>query len=494
MMERMRMLTRPVLSILLILGSVGAVLAGDSAGELGILGGVFLPDRDVTGEPQTSGLLEQVLGLQGGYFFHDQWGWFADVTWTDVDTATPALGAQTFTVRSGVELLSAPHDEDRQTFFRFGGGWLTMDFDQAEDLDRSFVSLGVGQRHRSAGKTRFRWELRGDHTISDQGLGGDRITRAQFLVGLGWGFAGSRSDSDGDGVRDGRDRCPDTPQGATVDAKGCPADGDGDGVYDGIDKCPDTPGGWPVDDRGCPKDSDGDGVSDGADKCPDTPKGATVDADGCPEDSDGDGVYDGIDKCPDTPKGAKVDGRGCPTDSDGDGVPDGLDHCADTPKGATVDARGCPKDSDGDGVYDGVDKCPGTPAGTPVDAAGCPKAKPLIEEERRTLVLEGVQFEVDSAKLTAGSAAVLDRVAESLLGWPEVRIEVGGYTDSSGSDAYNLKLSERRAAAAREYLTGKGVAGNRMTSRGYGEANPIGDNGTKTGRAKNRRVELKRLD
>lgn len=88
-------------------------------------------------------------------------------------------------------------------------------------------------------------------------------------------------------------------------------------------------------------DSDGDGVLDGADQCPDTPKGATVDARGCPMDSDGDGVYDGIDQCPDTPLGATVDARGCPSDSDGDGVYDGIDQCPDTPKGVKVDAKGC---------------------------------------------------------------------------------------------------------------------------------------------------------
>ncbi len=119
-------------------------------------------------------------------------------------------------------------------------------------------------------------------------------------------------DSDGDGVYDDMDQCPDTPAGATVDSVGCPADSDGDGVYDGIDQCPNTPAGAIVDSVGCPKDSDGDGVYDGIDQCPDTPRGAIVDSVGCPKDSDGDGVYDGIDQCPDTPLGLKVDAKGCP--------------------------------------------------------------------------------------------------------------------------------------------------------------------------------------
>ncbi|HEY3216944.1 MAG TPA: outer membrane beta-barrel protein, partial [Candidatus Eisenbacteria bacterium] len=87
---------------------------------------------------------------------------------------------------------------------------------------------------------------------------------------------------------------------------------------------------------GKPRDTDGDGVPDRKDRCPDTPLGATVDANGCPKDSDGDQVLDGIDKCPDTPKGCTVDQTGCPKDDDGDGVCNGLDQCAETPKGATV--------------------------------------------------------------------------------------------------------------------------------------------------------------
>lgn len=96
------------------------------------------------------------------------------------------------------------------------------------------------------------------------------------------------------------------PKGGVVEA-----DSDGDGVVDSRDKCPDTPRGVEVDADGCPKDSDGDGVFDSRDKCPDTPRGVAVDADGCPMDSDGDGVIDSRDKCPDTPRGARVDEDGC---------------------------------------------------------------------------------------------------------------------------------------------------------------------------------------
>lgn len=118
-------------------------------------------------------------------------------------------------------------------------------------------------------------------------------------------------------------------------------------------------------------DSDGDGVSDGLDRCPNTPPNTEVDAYGCELDSDGDGVKDSADDCPNTPAGVRVNARGCALDSDGDGVPDGTDQCPNTPRGAKVDATGCELDSDGDGVVDRLDECPGTPPDTPVDSKGC---------------------------------------------------------------------------------------------------------------------------
>ncbi len=182
-------------------------------------------------------------------------------------------------------------------------------------------------------------------------------------------------------------------------------DSDGDGVADGLDKCPNTPKGAKVDSKGCPIDSDGDGVADGLDKCPGTPKGVKVGADGCPVDSDKDGVFDGTDQCPDTPAGAKVDAKGCPTDADGDGVADGLDKCPGTPKGVKVNAEGCPIDSDGDGVTDDKDKCSDTPRGSSVDAQGCPPAgapapAPVFQPGTKSLVLEGAA-DVDRVDLSA---------------------------------------------------------------------------------------------
>jgi len=251
-----------------------------------------------------------------------------------------------------------------------------------------------------------------------------------------------------------------------------------------------------VDFRGCPlpKDADADGVVDASDRCPGTPTGDAVDASGCtlPRDADGDGVPDAADRCPDTASGQRVDANGCPLDADGDGVADATDRCADTPAGEPVDATGCPlpKDSDRDGVLDSADRCPGTPSGQRVSAAGCPL---LFIGVQRTLVLEGVNFETGSANLTDQSHNTLDRVAAALLGNPDVRVEVAGYTDNRGSAATNLRLSQARADAVRAYLVGKSVPGYQLTARGFGAANPIASNATAVGRSRNRRVELHRM-
>jgi outer membrane protein OmpA-like peptidoglycan-associated protein len=239
-------------------------------------------------------------------------------------------------------------------------------------------------------------------------------------------------------------------------------------------------------------DADRDTIADDIDQCPDTPIGTLVDARGCPRDADNDAVSDNLDRCPDTPFGARVDAFGCPEDTDQDTVYNGLDHCPDTPTGARVDSDGCPIDSDHDAVFDGLDRCPGTPDGTKVDARGCPEeAQPVAVYEQKTpLVLEGVQFEPDTANLTAGSRAVLDRVAESLRTHPDVQFEVSGYTDTTSTSAHNLRLSQRRAEAVCAYLVKAGIDSSRLVAKGYGEDRPIADNDTASGRARNRRVEI----
>ena len=256
---------------------------------------------------------------------------------------------------------------------------------------------------------------------------------------------------------------------------------------------------------GRPRDSDGDGVPDRIDKCPNTPHGVVVDARGCPIDSDGDGVADYLDRCPNTPHGAVVDAKGCPIDSDGDGVPDGIDQCPNTPKGVAVDAKGCPLDSDGDGVPDYLDRCPNTPPGVKVDANGCPVVQQTVQAAPRPLfqfvngkaqplILKGVTFRTGRSDLTPSSSSVLSEVAASLLANPEVKIEIGGHTDATGSRHMNLNLSLARALAVRTFLISKGVSPERLVAQGYGPDRPIASNRTPEGRAQNRRVELTLLE
>jgi OOP family OmpA-OmpF porin len=118
-------------------------------------------------------------------------------------------------------------------------------------------------------------------------------------------------------------------------------------------------------------DSDGDGIPDRLDQCPNTPRGTPIDANGCPLDADGDNVPDFRDQCPNTPPSAKVNVNGCSIDDDRDGVPNTIDLCPNTPFGTPVDANGCPLDSDGDGVPNKIDQCPGTLPGLKVNSRGC---------------------------------------------------------------------------------------------------------------------------
>jgi outer membrane protein OmpA-like peptidoglycan-associated protein len=415
-------------------------------------------------------------------------------------------------------------------------GYSRLDFGTSAPF--SFTDAGIrgGLGIRVPLSSRVGVLLEGNAIYSPSTNASPGSAHATHLVGLvGFSFlqpGGTRpargpSDADADGVPDKQDACPNTPLGASVDVRGCPRDSDQDGVLDGIDKCPNTPPGAKIDPLGCPLDSDRDGVPDGLDQCADTPAGATVNTVGCPLDSDHDSVPDGLDKCPDTPQGASVDVTGCPSDSDGDGVPNGLDKCPDTPAGAVVDTNGCPKDGDNDGVPDGIDKCPSTPVGARVDATGCPVIGDsdgdgvpdnidrcpntpshtpvdqygcvvLFREERApgarpTLILQGVNFQTGRSALTTESYAVLDQVAGSLVANPDIRIEVAGYTDNTGSAAINRRLSSARAIAVRAYLARKGVAPSRMVARGYGPADPVATNTTAAGRAQNRRVELHKL-
>ena len=264
-------------------------------------------------------------------------------------------------------------------------------------------------------------------------------------------------------------------------------DTDGDGVDDREDECPDTPVQASVDTRGCPTDQDQDGVFDGIDQCAETARGATVDAAGCPRDSDADGLLDGLDMCPDTDPRALVNADGCPYDSDGDGLLEGIDQCPATPMGAVVDERGCRVDTDGDGVADGLDKCPDTSLEAEADESGCSRV------QRGEIALPTIRFGLGSAKLAPGSSPALNEVAKILRQNSNVTVEIGGHTDNEGPARLNRKISLNRAEEVKQYLAARGVPSAQMLTKGYGEVHPIASNRHADGRAQNRRIEFKVL-
>ena len=237
------------------------------------------------------------------------------------------------------------------------------------------------------------------------------------------------------------------------------------------------------------KDTDGDGVPDDEDQCPAEPedKDAYLDADGCPDpDNDSDGILDEDDKCPDE-AGPKENG-GCPdADKDGDGVVDRLDKCPTEPGPKEND--GCPdKDRDGDGVVDRLDRCPDLEG--PADNAGCPTQKFIVVTKDRIELKQKVHFATDMSKILSDSFAMLNEIGEVLKTRLEVKIRIEGHTDTRGSLAHNMKLSQARADSVRTYLVGRGIEPARVESRGFGPTQPIADNRTAAGREQNRRVEF----
>lgn len=255
-------------------------------------------------------------------------------------------------------------------------------------------------------------------------------------------------------------------------------DTDNDGVIDKEDSCPTVAGLEAF--KGCP-DTDLDGIQDSEDTCP--TEAGTPEMNGCP-DRDGDGVADGSDACPDD-AGIKVLG-GCP-DTDGDGVADKNDKCPSV-KGDKANG-GCPwPDTDGDKVLDKDDKCP-TVAGT-VANNGCPE---VSEDTMKKLndYAKTILFDSGKASFQKQTISVLQAMVAILKEYPSAKFALEGHTDSDGKDAMNLQLSKDRAAAVKSFLIENGIAADRLSSEGFGEAKPVASNKTKAGKAQNRRVEVK---
>jgi OmpA-OmpF porin, OOP family len=215
-------------------------------------------------------------------------------------------------------------------------------------------------------------------------------------------------------------------------------------------------------------------------------------------DRDGDGIPDDRDQCPDEPEDMDgfQDEDGCPDpDNDGDGIPDAQDKCPNEAedKDGFQDEDGCPDpDNDGDGIPDAQDKCPNEPEtfNQYQDEDGCPDTVPG-PVQKFTGVIQGINFRTNSDQITRPSFRVLDRAAQVLRDYPDVKMEIQGHTDDRGRPEYNKDLSQRRAESVKAYLVGKGIDESRLTSVGYGMEMPIAENKTARGRAQNRRVEFK---
>ena len=184
-------------------------------------------------------------------------------------------------------------------------------------------------------------------------------------------------------------------------------------------------------------------------------------------------------------KPAPVVMAAAPVDSDGDGVTDDRDACPNTPAGVSVDSRGCPLDSDGDGVPDYKDDCPNTPAGAKVNDRGCE----IVIEKPVSFNLT-VEFAFDSAEITGVAFQEMLDLLKFLREYPSTNAVIEGHSDSRGAEDYNLNLSQRRAAAVVQALTNSGIAGSRLSPKGFGESQPIASNDTEAGRQKNRRVTV----
>ena len=418
--------------------------------ELGLYWGLFIPDSehesydtDIT-LPNGRQRLEDVspeLGLRAGYFPFQMLGAEIEASLLPSQTQDTGDGVNLWALRGQLVLLAPT--KTIVPFIAAGGGILGISSEDdvlGSDTDGT-LHAGVGIKAFISQDVALRLDVRDNFA---PGLGPEETAQHwEALVGLS--------------IVNGRAEPPPAP-----------ADADGDGIADPDDKCPNEAGVASQDPEkhGCPPpppDTDGDGIVDADDACPSEAGPANQDPakNGCapPPDSDGDGVTDADDKCP----GVVGDGPdGCLQDSDGDGILNRDDKCADKPetKNGFEDADGCP-----DELPEAVKKYTGA--------------------------IPGISFDANKATIKATSFATLDEAAKVLVDYPSLRVEISGHTDTSGKAERNVQLSGERAEAVKTYLVSKGVAAERIQTRGAGPNEPVGDNKTVAGRAANRRIEFK---
>ncbi|MER3523160.1 MAG: hypothetical protein C4326_03625 [Ignavibacteria bacterium] len=305
----------------------------------------------------------------------------------------------------------------------------------------------------------------------------DSYPTAKFGYTMYFG-SNDEDDDDADGVKNGTERMmgldPTNP------------DTDGDGLTDGEEL-------YIYKTNPLQSDTDGDGIKDGDEVW-------RFQTDPLKPDTDGDGLsdYDEIFKYntdplkADTDKDGLTDGEEILTyktdplnpDSDGDGI-------GDADEVFTYKTDPLNKDSDGGGVDDGTEIARGGNPLVPYDDMPAKRGPEL--EVGKSMVLQGVTFKPWSAEITPESEQVLQKVLEMLTLYPEVEVEIRGYTDNAGPRTRNVQISSERAQAVKRWLEVRGIYGSRLVAKGFGPDNPIAPNTTEEERAKNRRIELYRI-
>ncbi len=362
----------------------------------------------------------------------------------------------------------------------FGGG---LEFALADNV---ILDISGGYNHTFTDDLNYYNNWTSDKTSND----------GYFNGGLGLTFVSGSGSSDADG--DGLTKKQEKEIGTNPNI----ADSDGDGLTDGEEFL--TYNTDPL-----KTDSDGDGLNDGAEvkTYKTNPNNADTDADGLTDsdevskyksnplkdDTDNDGLKDA------TEIELKTDMNN--PDTDGDGLKDG-----DEVNKYKTDAKNKDTDKDGLSDFDEITKYKTSPTDKDTDKGsvddktevdrGTNPLNPkddVILDVSKPIVLEGVTFETGKAEITPESEKVLMKAYNTLLAYPNMKVEIRGYTDNVGSARANKRLSQRRADAVRNWLIAKGISPDRITAVGMGEANPIADNSTPEGRRLNRRIEFVRI-
>ncbi|MCB9738421.1 MAG: outer membrane beta-barrel protein [Deltaproteobacteria bacterium] len=443
----------------------------------GFLGGFLMPDNSGLGNAFFSDDVPQSglgLGVRLGYAIVDNLDVEGEFHLTPTTLPHPPEASALVMSARLLARYTLVDDIVVKPFVTAGIGQLMMstskEFVKSFDVDNAYL-FGAGFLYDASYRLALRLDARWIGSDVRPNDDGTLAHNFEFTVGVQYAFGGAPEDTDGDGIPNDADKCPDKAE-------------DKDGFED---------------DDGCPEiDNDGDGVVDSADRCPaeSEDKDGFEDDDGCPDlDNDKDGIPDAKDKCPNEAedKDGFQDDDGCPdADNDNDGIPDAKDKCPNKAedKDGFQDDDGCPDlDNDGDGIPDAKDKCPNeaeTPNGFQ-DDDGCadqmaPHIAPLFQAP--------VYLKFRGAKLDKKAAATLEKLLELLLEFEAIKLEIHVHTGGSNAEKEKA-LAQTRGEAIRQFFTDAGIDGGRFIIMAHGNEKPISSKKGKKGAAENERVEFR---